>query len=95
MKTKTQTQHRNTVQCTLVSQADIGKFWRIFQKPLRKRRSQHRKRRIIALMPGSIGILILEHYFRHKRIFRHGPVDSSQPLNVLLRNVELLMQRQI
>ena len=72
-----------SVQCTLVSQADIGKC---------SKTSQHIKHRIIVLMPGSIGILKLEHYFRHKSIFRHGLVDSSQLLNVLLRNVELLIR---
>ena len=41
-----------------------------FDELLKNRRSIHRNRRTITLMPGSITILKLEHYFRHKIIFR-------------------------
>ena len=46
------------------------KYYAIDLRISQKRRSQHRNRLIIILMPGSISILKLEHYVRHKSIFR-------------------------
>ena len=72
--------------CSACPKEQTWQLWKLYRFPalvwlsdiffgesLKKRRSQHKNRHTIALMPWSIGILKLEHYFRRDCIFCHGP----------------------